>query len=39
MEKSKKRSVICPSPPEHFIESANENKDLALNMDIRFADL
>lgn len=31
--------VICPVPPEHFIESANKSRDKALILDKRFAKL
>jgi len=39
MEKSKVGNIICPVPTEHFLESANKNKESALAMDKRFADV
>lgn len=39
LEKSRNRQIICPVPPEHFLESANKDKESALAMDKRFAEV
>lgn len=35
-EKERNGKIICPVPPEHFLESSNKSKDRAILMDERF---
>ncbi|WP_179414833.1 hypothetical protein HDF19_19720 [Mucilaginibacter sp. E4BP6] len=39
IKKSRDGHIICPVPAEHFLESANKNKESALAMDKRFAEV